>query len=235
MSSICTFFRLDEDLLVNEANAERYVSASLPKSAIWSNAKKKQLIVFVWTQVRSGSTLTAKLLSLLPRTYYSIEPIRTMLSLRFPDSHTNKFKLHFFLRSLMKCHIDQNEDYLHARQLFNVKHDTLNEFCIQRALNDSSADYLCHDGAFRSFMCNWADIHLLKIVSIQLHTVLDFLDDPSLNIKILHLLRDPRGIIVSISRIPGFESFLYEPNFYCQNMREDLRTATIIEEKHPNR
>ena len=182
-----------------------------------------QKIVIVLTQVRSGSSFTANLLTYLPRTFFSSEPLRTFLNYTFPNESTNKSMESTFISDILNCHIDYHEMYVNNLKGFS-----------NRVYEDYERQPLLLDGHFISYLCKRSMFHVIKMVAVKLSDLLKFLEDSELNIYVIHLLRDPRASLNSVRNILT-EDFLHTPDYYCNNIRRDLKTSEILKRKYPNR
>jgi hypothetical protein len=61
------------------------------------------------------------------------------------------------------------------------------------------------------------------------------------NLKVVHLVRDPRGVVVSRMKHPSFRghasnnSVTKEAEFFCRDVERDLRLRKQLEVKYPGR
>ena len=177
----------------------------------------KQKTVIILTQVRSGSSFMGDLLNHLPKSYFTAEPIRAFLNISFPNNGTDHKVLQTFMDGVLKCNFHQS--LLESRLNFPDNLDI---------------EYGLDDVKFRTFMCMRSNIHVIKLVTIRIKHLLEFMEDPELDIYIIHLLRDPRGILNSVKYIQT-ENFLQTPNYYCENMRKDLKSSKLLRSIYPNR
>ncbi|CAL4067029.1 unnamed protein product, partial [Meganyctiphanes norvegica] len=89
---------------------------------------------------------------------------------------------------------------------------------VQRLPNECYQDNdmasLCPD-----VFCQTADVVLVKLVMLRLEQAREFLETPDLNVKILHLVRDPRAILSS--RREAWPNDKYDYQQFCQDMASD--------------
>ena len=153
----------------------------------------------------------------MSKSFLSSEPIRSFLNISFPTNNTDFELVHEFLSSVMQCNLNN----ITAGMRLNYP-DSLD------------TDYEYSDGLFRSLMCKRADIHFIKIVTLRIEQISKYMQDPELQVYIIHLLRDPRGILNSVRTIQT-EPFLHTSHYYCENMRRDLKSSKQLRNKFPNR
>ncbi|XP_047737792.1 uncharacterized protein LOC125178338 [Hyalella azteca] len=67
--------------------------------------------------------------------------------------------------------------------------------------------------------------HLLKVVTLNLSVALEIIENNrNLDIRIIHLVRDPRGIIQS-SHYLQFDNFPHSAEFFCARLRSDMEAG----------
>lgn len=207
---------------------EDYLRFNIPQPS----QRKRRKVVIIWSMIRSGSSFLGTLIQSIPGVYYNTEPIRTRQWQNFPNEKTDMRNMREFLFSLMKCNLN-DRNFIGARQSL-VLTKYLLDFCVPFYTDDQNV--LCDKQWLLNFMCDRAQFQLLKIVSIELKEVLHFLADPELDVKIIHLLRDPRGSVTSSRLITIYNlHYLQEPDYFCSRIRKDVITAKYISKKYPNR
>lgn len=189
---------------------------------------QQRMIIIILTQVRSGSSLTGSLLETLPGTFYTKEPIiafqnRTYASVK---SAAQVEAGKEFLRSLIMCNISLYEHYVLQRKHFPI--ETRNEYCFPPdAEKIGISPRVCNSGEFLDLMCLRSTIHLIKIVGFRLRDIKFLLEDASLDVKIIHLVRDPRGILASGKSMSMWKIFT-DAEHFCTNMRYDIAAASEV-------
>ena len=198
-----------------------------------SNPKKTVIIA---TQIRSGSNFAGSFISSLNNGWLTKEPVRSWNN----DSYVipkNKFNESIdFLQEVLKCKFRHLKYYL-KRQQSQLIH-AISEFCIpmeEESIEDNIENNIsCNGGPFLEARCQTADVHVIKVVALRLRDLLLLLEKDNFNVQIVHLLRDPRGIMASIDKIKSKKP-LHTPNFFCSNMRKDLQAAEQIATLYPKR
>ncbi|KAF2361095.1 Sulfotransferase domain [Trinorchestia longiramus] len=188
-----------------------------------------QKMVFIWTLMRSGSSFFSSMISALPGTYLSIEPVRRKLASHFPVNETNEELLNI-LYSVCICDPDSIKVSLNFR---------MKDYCVNLA---STRKFFCDTTEFLALMCRRARIHVLKIVTLRLGLMKRFMrEHPDLNIKILHLVRDPRPVFTSTQKIAQHKTMLgedhrdFDTKDICENTRKDLASGVELKQQFQGR
>lgn len=79
--------------------------------------------------------------------------------------------------------------------------------------------------------CASAPIRFMKVIRARLGWLEPLLEDPSLNLKIIHLTRDPRGCINSIRKFKWDK----DPYNRCSDLENDLVSFDALKIKFPSR
>ncbi|XP_047737864.1 carbohydrate sulfotransferase 5-like [Hyalella azteca] len=186
------------------------------------NVDPVKKIIFIWTQMRSGSSFTSAILSNIPGTFTTIEPIRTKIGHKSPEKYFTGIFFKDYLVRLMQCKIDFDA----AFPIFYPK-----DYC----LREKFSGYLCASKEFSEYFCSKSRIHLLKIVSLRLKLAQSLLEEElNFDIRIIHLVRDPRGMLSSSKGIIVNDNLL-DPEYICENLREDIAVGQQISKNYPNR
>lgn len=144
------------------------------------------------------------------------------LNFNFPLSESDE-TLYKYLKEIIFCKIEFDKPRVPQY---------LKDYCFSKPPNQTQLGQPCTSPKFLSIMCRRSNIHLLKIVSLRLHLGLRLLDEfPDVDIRIIHLLRDPRGFYVS-AQSTLTETF-QNPQLYCSNAKRDLHVAQLIQTRHP--
>ena len=89
--------------------------------------------------------------------------------------------------------------------------------------------------------CSSSNFHVVKLVRGEMRDV-DALMRMSRNFRLVHLVRDPRGVISSRKRINFFRSMsvkasnmVPEASYYCEDVIRDINMRRKLEAKYPGR
>ncbi|XP_076437281.1 carbohydrate sulfotransferase 1-like isoform X2 [Babylonia areolata] len=210
--------------------------------------------ILLMTYGRSGSTFTSDVLRQDPKVFYTFEPlfslIRRQLTTRsgIPPAfiQANQEALDTFNRDavdlveiFLSCAFESmNISDIHNFQLSNSEDSRLLYSCAQRSAKKprSPAEIVdCFLQARRS--CLSHPIKMVKTIRFRgtaARQILSRHDD----LKVLYLIRDPRGTLSSQARVFGAFKWEGVGNYsadYCQVFREDLAIMGELLETYPDR
>ena len=190
------------------------------------------MIVTTW---RSGSTFLGDLLNHYKGVFYYFEPLHYFAKVKkTPQSEIE------FLESLLKCRYDQdNIGYLHhiskpANKFLFKNHNF-------RLWNTCShllpQEMMCLLPEYLNKVCPLYPIKLIKTVRLDLRDTETLIKDPSLDLKILFLVRDPRGTYNSRSStaISNWcnKDQCADPEVGCEQMMDNINAAFDLETRYP--
>ncbi|CAH1634967.1 unnamed protein product [Spodoptera littoralis] len=86
-------------------------------------------------------------------------------------------------------------------------------------------------------MCKLFPFQSMKLVRLRLRLVDEILNDKELNVKVILLMRDPRGLMQSRRhrRFCELSSDCWEPSLVCADMLSDYVAARSIMQRYPGR
>ena len=192
--------------------------------------------IMVVTTWRSGSTFLGDLLNHYKGVYYYFEPLHYYAKHRNPPQSEIEF-----IESLLKCRYDQdNIGYLHHvskpanKFLFKNHNFRLWNSC-QHYLPQ---EMMCLLPEYLNKVCPLYPIKLMKTVRLDLRETETLIKDPSLNLKILFLVRDPRGTYNSrsdteISRWCEDRKQCVNLELGCEQMMDNINAAFDLETRYP--
>ncbi|KAK7085455.1 hypothetical protein SK128_005523, partial [Halocaridina rubra] len=180
--------------------------------------------------MRSGSSFTARLLTVAPWTFYTEEPIREYLGDDVAVKDHLKTALNL-LRDILQCQFSIRSDY-YAKRLTGAHHHNVDtvKLCFM-------SDILCWDPFYNEIFCQAAQMRLVRLVNMELGFVESLLFDRDYNLKIIHLVRDPRGTLSSRNILKGVHTV--HPKFtnvhhVCNRYRSDLTSAIRFARDYPD-
>ncbi|KAH9632145.1 hypothetical protein HF086_006579 [Spodoptera exigua] len=191
----------------------------------------RTLVISSW---RSGSTFLGDLVNSIPSNYYHYEPLLMYgtKQLRRPTDATEALSI---VRRMFKCNFEGLEEYFEfeSKDLSLFSHSTrLWEYCKNEKSND-----LCFNGDFISRICKLFPFQSMKLVRLRLSLVDEILNDNELNVRVILLMRDPRGLMQSRRhrRFCELSSDCWEPSLVCADMISDYVAARNIMQRYPGR
>lgn len=190
----------------------------------------RQTHVLLWTQQRSGSSLTSRFLCISPSTFCSLEPLRS----REKEGSG-------LLSDILKCRFSQRlayfHNWMHGPQMNDLR---VREFC------KKPFDILCETPDLLETVCRAATANIIKVAAVDLSVGMPLLQDPSLTTRVIHLVRDPRALLASrllveegrfLRMLNGtfFTSKQKDPRAVCERYQQDLNAARSLVHLHPER
>ncbi|KAL1131728.1 hypothetical protein AAG570_011341, partial [Ranatra chinensis] len=189
---------------------------------------QRSIIITTW---RSGSTFLGDVLNSIPGNYYHYEPLLDfgIVQVRGPPLAN---KAVHNIRQLLNCNYSDLGEYLQFGQDHNwlFQHNT--------RLWDRCTEYqhLCWAPQFLNKYCALFPFQSMKIVRLRLNLMEQLLEDPKLGIRVLLLVRDPRGTMQSRRHrewCPG-QSDCWDPALLCADLIADYSTAIRLKKRFPN-
>uniref|UniRef100_T1J639 Sulfotransferase domain-containing protein n=1 Tax=Strigamia maritima TaxID=126957 RepID=T1J639_STRMM len=193
------------------------------------NKKKKQIMILAYW--RSGSTFVSEIINHYPGTFYHYEPLQPVVG----PTLVNKTMEHIavkLLSDLFNCsYTRENLKWINLdKYRFFFQYNTrLRTSC-------HISPKLCFDAKFISAMCNQFPFQVIKVTRLTLEPTMQLLDQyPEL--KIIFLIRDPRGIMSSRMKLDWCRASrsCIDPEILCSSMRQSIASLKVMNIKYPNR
>uniref|UniRef100_A0A1B6L2T0 Uncharacterized protein n=1 Tax=Graphocephala atropunctata TaxID=36148 RepID=A0A1B6L2T0_9HEMI len=187
----------------------------------------RSLVLTTW---RSGSTFLGEVLNSHPSTFYHYEPLLDydIVQIRGPPLAVGAIQR---LENLLRCNYSNLEHYLEYGQdhtwLF-AHNSRLWNRCLLHP-------HLCWLPQLLSPFCSLFPFQSMKTVRVRLRLIEQFLEDPSLNVRVLLLVRDPRGTMQSRRHrewCPG-QPDCWDPAKLCADLTADYSTAIKFADRYP--
>ena len=177
-----------------EANTMEIVGNVRVGSRVPVHSARHVIVLTTW---RSGSTFLGDLLNHYKGVFYYFEPLHYYSKSKYKAGAVKpKQNQTEFLKSLFECQFnEENIGYLHHvskadnKFLFKNHNFRLWNSCHNLLPNDM----LCLMPEYLTTVCPLFPIKLIKTVRIQLREIESLLVDPALGLRVVFLVRDPRG------------------------------------------
>jgi len=191
----------------------------------------------VATTWRSGSTFLGDIMTAHPATYYHYEPLLHYDIVQARSGQRGEDAVRT-LKDLMHCNYTNLESYLQYGKthqwLFN-HNKRLWEHCTEDGPNFRKS--YCWKPEFLNRFCSLFPFQSIKTVRLRLNLTEALVEDPSLNVKVLLLVRDPRGTIQSRKHrdwCPGNPD-CEDPARLCDDLVSDYHAVKDLMKRFPGR
>jgi len=192
----------------------------------------------VATTWRSGSTFLGDIMISHPGTFYHYEPLLHYDIVQARSGALAQDAVST-LKDLMHCnytHLDNYLKYGKTHQWLFSHNDRLWSHCISAGQKQMKSSY-CWTPEFLNKFCPLFPFQSIKTVRLRLNLTRELVEDRSLNVKIILLVRDPRGTMESrkhrvwCPNNPDCE----EPARLCQDLKEDYHSFKKLSSEFPDR
>ncbi|KAL1472175.1 hypothetical protein MTO96_039483 [Rhipicephalus appendiculatus] len=190
--------------------------------------------VIVVTYFRAGSSFVGELLTLTPRTFYSFEPLLMFIrNARLSGNAASNASA--LVNHLFRC------DFLRAQLFLRWAYKDNDIFTRNRFLWTlcKGQRSVCYDADVVTKVCSRAPVHVMKVTRLHMAHVRDWLlsnPDIARSVKIVHLVRDPRGILASrrvLNWCSVSKSCAHQDRL-CSELRADLDAFKDLQRTFPN-
>ena len=197
--------------------------------------------ILIATSWRSGSTFLGDLLNHYPGTFYAFEPIHFLSNKKRKENWSQSNPLHALklLRDIYRCDFSNNVTggYLkHAAKQENqflLKHNSRVWKSCQTLLPSNVA---CFMPELLNRVCPVFPVRLIKTVRLRIPHLDNLLQDPDLSLKVIVLVRDPRGVMRSRNSMSWCESpVCNDVSKVCRDLNNDVNQAYKLAKQFPGR
>ncbi|KAK3855392.1 hypothetical protein Pcinc_038207 [Petrolisthes cinctipes] len=210
------------------SNTERDLDFTPGKEVNPSNVRRV-LVLSTW---RSGSTYLGDLLLAYPGTYYSFEPLHHMLKNHHLEEGPLVDLAQQLLHGIYTCnytHLDEYINYVRNKTFLMSHNMRLWNSCARNRA-------FCFDKEYLSRGCRMMPVNVVKTVRMGLNPVVSLLQDDALDLRVLHLIRDPRGCLHSRLKLSWCHADVCrDPGTVCRDLLTDLMLSDWVKENYPKR
>ncbi|XP_046471357.1 carbohydrate sulfotransferase 5-like isoform X1 [Neodiprion pinetum] len=188
----------------------------------------RSVIITTW---RSGSTFLGDVLTAHPGVFYHYEPLLDfdIVQIRGPPLASQALRN---LKALLNCEYEDLDHYIQ----FGRGHSWLLNHNSPLWKQCQAHRRICYNHRFLSGMCKLFPFQSMKLVRLRLRVAQQLLADEKLAVRLILLVRDPRGTLQSRKH----RSFCREspdcsdPSLLCADMVSDYNAAVELQRKYPS-
>ncbi|XP_012288506.1 carbohydrate sulfotransferase 4 isoform X2 [Orussus abietinus] len=187
----------------------------------------KSIILTTW---RSGSTFLGDVLNSHPANFYHYEPLLDFGIVQVRGPPLAKKALHNIV-SLLNCDYKDMDHYLD----YGKTHSWLFNHNTHLWKQCQAHKEICWDWRFVSKFCRLFPFQSMKLVRLRLHIAEQLLAQEDLGVRLVLLIRDPRGIMQSrrhrewCPNVPD----CWDSEIVCADMVSDFKTAVQLIKQYP--
>ena len=184
------------------------------------------LVVLVLSSMpRSGSTLLTELLATIQDSVVMFEPLWYIEKNR---CYQNETCVQEYMADVFSCTFkDDFENWLKSKGMFFHYFNEQARHCLHRG---EGKDTCLKEMDLRA-LCKGAPVLVVKVVRGRMAWMHTMLHDSSINLKVIHLTRDPRGSLNSIANF-GWNK---DPHSRCSDLEDDLLTYDKMRQVFPSK
>jgi len=209
-----------------------------PLSELMMESGGQPVRAMVSTTWRSGSTFLGDIMTSHPGTFYHYEPLLhyDIVQARSGALADDAVRT---LRDLMHCNytnLDRYLSYGKSHQWLFSHNPRLWSHCISEGQSKFRSSY-CWSPEFLNRLCPLFPFQSIKTVRLRLNLTRSLVEDPDLNVKVLLLIRDPRGTMQSrkhrvwCPNNPDCE----DPAKLCDDLTHDYHAFKTLSADFPGR
>ncbi|XP_054272270.1 carbohydrate sulfotransferase 1-like [Macrosteles quadrilineatus] len=189
----------------------------------------RSVVITTW---RSGSTFIGGVLDSHPATFHFSEPLTDFRTVQVRGEPLGTLAVRA-LRSLLTCNYRVLGRYLERSKEYTwlSTHNTrLWAHC------ENHKD-ICYEPEFLTPVCRLFPFQSMKVVHIRLRLVEELLADPNLNVRVLYLMRDPRGVMSSRASLGWCRKSpdCGSPTHVCADLVDDYAAALRFDKLFPGK
>ncbi|KAK7580745.1 hypothetical protein V9T40_001374 [Parthenolecanium corni] len=202
----------------------RNFSKLIPESG---GTPMRNILVTTW---RSGSTFVADVINSIPANFYHYEPLLNyeIVQIRGPPLAEEAMNI---IRNLLACNYAPLDEYLE----YGSEHSWLFTHNVRLWEQCQRRPQICWMPEFLTPFCKLFPFQSMKVVRMRLSLFEELLEDKRLNVKIVYLVRDPRGTLQSRTHREWCpeNSDCYDPLRLCSDLISDYSAAVRFRQKFP--
>ncbi|CAL1285283.1 unnamed protein product [Larinioides sclopetarius] len=202
------------------------------KSIPLTNPSKVMRIIIL-TYFRAGSTFFGDILQQNWKTFYHFEPLHWMTYDKRIDDDKLPEVFNLF-NNIFGCNFNESKEYM--QWVMKPKNQFLFAHNLFLWVTCHSNPKVCFSPAFVNAVCMRAPIHVMKITRLHMRQLRSYMkENPDKNFKVIHLTRDPRGILSSRWSLDWCNGTnCSDSGVLCREMDEDIRIFNELQQEQPS-
>jgi len=192
--------------------------------------------ILILSNFRSGSTFLGQILDSYPGVFHTFEPLHQMLGDMYFQGGAFGGEVFALLRRILTCSLGARDDKHFLRHLKTtleghgfIKYNT--RYWKACGLDKS----LCFNANFFNQVCAAMPVHVVKTVRLGTESLPELLMDLP-DLRVLHLVRDPRGSFASRRKLAWCNfADCNDTATVCNHLQRDLRMAQLLRKEFPDR
>lgn len=184
------------------------------------------MVLVLSSMPRSGSTLLTEMLSYIQDSLVLFEPLWLIEKTKCYEDEACVTR---YLADVFSCSFSQEfEDWLKGKNLFFQFFNEQARLCLSKRAEEKVA---CLKGMNLRALCEAAPVVVVKVIRGRFAWLHNMLEDSLINLKVIHLIRDPRGSLNSIASF-GWAS---NPHSRCSELEDDIKTYEKMRQVFPSK
>ncbi|XP_046418496.1 carbohydrate sulfotransferase 5-like isoform X1 [Neodiprion fabricii] len=221
----------DEIIHYQYPNGRYNISASELEDLVMENNGNpiRSVIVSTW---RSGSTFLGDILAAHPGLFYHYEPLSDfdIVQIRGPPLASQALTN---IKALLNCEyadLDHYVEYVKNQSWIFRLNPPLWTQC-------QAHQSICYNHRFLSGMCKLFPFQSMKLVRLRLRVAQELLADKKLAVRLILLIRDPRGTLQSRRHTTFCQASpdCSDAGLLCADLTSDYNAAVELQMKYPSR
>lgn len=193
-----------------------------------SNKVRLQNFSVVLSTWGTGSTFLVDILNSLPGNHPHFEPLQFMGNVRVHDS-SKSVEAFYVMRQILKCNYTGLEGQYTSLDKLVVSNNRSSRIC-------KFIPKMCMNPKVLSAFCRVFPFQSMNLLRLPVEYSEPLLADSDLNVKIVLLVRDPRGIMTSRKQLGWCrrETDCNSSENLCNDMISDFNAAQVLTRKYPD-
>ncbi|XP_042239297.1 carbohydrate sulfotransferase 1-like [Homarus americanus] len=193
-----------------------------------ASSSSPMFVLLLSSMARGGSTFMVEVLGKIHKSVVFFEPLWPVEK----KACINDEKcVEQYLTDVFTCNYKPDfERWLKAKYGFLTYFNSDVRRCLLKQDKKKSSDCI-HNLSLRE-MCEESPVRIIKVIRARLSWLEDMLSDPLMNLKIIHLTRDPRG---SLNSIRKFGRWGLDLQGRCSALKDDIDAYGRLSQKFPSK